>query len=232
MALAPVLVSVYSAGGAVRIAAAGCAAGAAIAGIGLIRRSSGHDLLYVPDHAPVETNRAAIGGAAGAPVPPALPPPVPLAAAPLGEWPVGRRPAAVEAPPTPIAPAVPASIPMNGVVPPLELIAPAGRRRWLRELVENGPVVLVLSVNGGDDERDALVLELRDEGIGVAVITPTGDGHSYTCPLAFETLVAPHGGVFMIDRGCRLRLAFAATEPGQWIAASIVRGRLRRMVAA
>ena len=73
MAAAPVLVSLYSAAAAVQIAAVGCVCGAVLAGVALIRRASGSDLLYVPDHAAVETNRAAIGGAAGAPVPPAVP---------------------------------------------------------------------------------------------------------------------------------------------------------------
>lgn len=227
MAAAPLLVSINSAGWAVRVAAVGCAGGAALAGLALVRRSSGSDLLYVPDHAAVETNRGAIGGAAGVTVPPLMV---------EGQWPVAERPVLVAVPapepentrelpkPTPVV--------MNGVIAPIELVAPAGRRRWLRELVEDGPIVLVLTVEGQDADRDQLVLALRDEGVDVVVVSLDGAGHTYTCALAFEALAAERGGVFVVDRGCRLRLAFAAQTPGEWITASIVRSRLRRLAAA
>ncbi len=76
------------------------------------------------------------------------------------------------------------------------------------------------------------MLALREAGVATTVVSRDGAGHTYTCALAFEALAAEHGGVFLIDRGCRLRLAFAATEPGEWIPASIVRSRLRRLAAA
>ena len=126
----------------------------------------------------------------------------------------------------------PTPVVMNGVIAPIELVAPAGRRRWLRELVEDGPIVLVLTVEGQDADRDQLVLALRDEGVDVVVVSLDGAGHTYTCALAFEALAAERGGVFVVDRGCRLRLAFAAQTPGEWITASIVRSRLRRLAAA
>ena len=217
MAAAPVLVSLYSAAAAVQIAAVGCLCGGVLAGVALIRRTSGSDLLYIPDHAAVETNRAAIGGAAGAPVPA-----------------VGPVLAAVPEPsPEPEAPMriVPA-VAMNGVVGPLELVAPSGNRRWLRETVEEKPVVLVLTVTAQDAERDAVVLALREAGVATTVVSRDGAGHTFTCGLAFDTLSAEHGGVFLIDRGCRLRLAFAATRPGEWIPASMVLSRLRRLAAA
>lgn len=235
MAAAPVLVSLYSAAAAVQIAAVGCLCGGVLAGVALIRRTSGSDLLYIPDHAAVETNRAAIGGAAGAPVP---------QPAPAAEPQPAERPAVVPAV-APVLSAVPEPSPepeapmrivpavaMNGVVGPLELVAPSGNRRWLRETVEEKPVVLVLTVTAQDAERDAVVLALREAGVATTVVSRDGAGHTFTCGLAFDTLSAEHGGVFLIDRGCRLRLAFAATRPGEWIPASMVLSRLRRLAAA
>ena len=231
MAAAPVLVSINSAGWAVRVAAVGCAGGAALAGFALVRRSTGDDLLYVPDHAAVETSRAAIGGAAAVelatPVPPVMVD---------GQWPVVERPVLAAVPvladvegaanrkPVPVA--------MNGVIPPFELVAPAGRRRWLRELVEDGPIVLVLTVESNDAARNELVLALRDDDVEVVVVSLDGAGHTYTGALAFESLAAPRGGLFVVDRGCRLRLAFAADRPGEWVPLSTVQSRLRRLVAA
>jgi hypothetical protein len=233
MAAAPVLVSLYSAAVAVQIAAVGCVCGGVLAGVALIRRTSGSDLLYIPDHAAVETNRAAIGGAAGAPVPP----PVPAVDQPWVELPPAMPVPVLAAVPEPAPEADPparlvATVAMNGVVGPLELVAPSGNRRWLREMVEDAPVVLVLTVAAQDADRDAVVLALREAGVATTVVSRDGAGHTFTCGLAFDTLSAVHGGVFLIDRGCRLRLAFAATQPGEWIPASMVLSRLRRLAAA
>ena len=93
-------------------------------------------------------------------------------------------------------------------------------------------MVLVLTVAAQDADRDAVVLALREAGVATTVVSRDGAGHTFTCGLAFDTLSAAHGGVFLIDRGCRLRLAFAATQPGEWIPASMVLSRLRRLAAA
>jgi hypothetical protein len=152
---------------------------------------------------------------------------------PVGTWPVVDRPEAEPAPALalvpPVAPGGPPAL--NDVLPPLELVSPGGGRRWLRDLVLDRPLVLVLSTTGRDPIRDELVGTLADEGVTSAVVTADGAGHTYASVLAFEALDAPHGGVFVVDCACRLRLAYTALAPGEWLPASTVRSRVRRLAA-
>ena len=60
--------------------------------------------------------------------------------------------------------------------------------------------MLVLTVAAQDADRDAVVLALREAGVATTVVSRDGAGHTFTCGLAFDTLSAAHGGVFLIDR--------------------------------
>ena len=234
MAAAPVLVSLYSAAAAVQFTAVGCLCGGVLAGVALIRRTSGSDLLYVPDHAAVETNRAAIGGPPGpryrlrSPPLRSSPPSVP----PLFRlWlPCWRR------------------LPTGARARPTRADRGHGRHERRRWAARAGRAVGAQAVAAGDGrgqprgtgaDGDRPGRRPRCGGARAARGRsghhggqPDGAGHTFTCGLAFDTLSAECGGVFLIDRGCRLRLAFAATEPGEWIPASMVLSRLRRLSAA
>ncbi len=106
---------------------------------------------------------------------------------------------------------------LDGVVGPLELGA-----RTLADLIADGPLVLILSSTARDARRDALVGALRGGGATVEVCDSAA---------AREELGAPVGGVFVIDRDGRLRLAFAPARRGAWISPTTVLSRLRRLAA-
>jgi hypothetical protein len=114
----------------------------------------------------------------------------------------------------------------------------------LAQLTADGPVVLALFGGGSPDpERLAMLDDLAVSGAAVHAVTA-----SDTTPETLEGvswMIDPTGagfhalgltrdrsGLFVLDRGAVLRLAFAEPQEGGWIPASIVRSRLSRMANA
>jgi hypothetical protein len=148
--------------------------------------------------------------------------------------------------------------PLDHVLTPFELRAPSGAVVSIEELAAPAPVVLVLlESNRSPDPRLAM---LRELGRGAAaaggsmVIVSAGDcaagrqleaariagwmtdpGDAFRILGAAERKrgrVRRRAGVFVVDRELALRFAFVATEPDQWVPASFVLSRLRRLVAS
>ncbi len=136
-----------------------------------------------------------------APAPVVTPPPPAIA----GQWPAASPPAVAV---------------LNEALPPL-MVNVDGARRWIADVVDAGPLVVVVSVEPRDARRDALMAAVRKAGVRVILVSRS--------PAAVQMFGAPAGGVFVIDCGCRLRLAFAAARPGEWIAPATVISRVRRL---
>ncbi len=147
--------------------------------------------------------------------------------------------------------------PLDQTLEPFELKDGSGSAVGLDRLVSSGP--LVLAALEGNDSPDPRLAMLRELGRGTAdygarlVVASDGDcaagrqleaagiaswlrdagGGFRTLGLTERRLgrTRRRSGLFVVDRERVLRFAFVAREPGQWIPASIVLSRLRRLSA-
>ena len=199
LALAPLIAGRLSTGATLRVVAAGCVISGVVAGICLVGGRQGADDLLEQPEA--------------------------TAAARSGD--------------------------LGVTVTPFELLDDRGWPVPLAELVADGPAVLVLTGGEFDDARVAMLREAalglstaarlvvvsrrecatgrRLEAVRVArwLRDHSGDG--------FRALQLPSGrrsrdaGVFVIDGDGVLRFAYRSGDPGEWIPASFVLSRLRRL---
>jgi HD domain len=147
--------------------------------------------------------------------------------------------------------------PLDRTLDPFDLSDASGAAVALDELVRSGP--LVLAAVEGDASPDPRLAMLRELGRGAAecgsrlVVVSAGDcaagrqletariaswlrdaGHAFQALGLTERRrgrTRRRSGVFVVDRQRELRFAFASREPDQWIPASMVLARLRRLAA-
>ena len=151
-------------------------------------------------------------------------------------------------------------------MPPLDaqlgavcLTEPAGGSVPLDDLVREGPAVLAVLRDDGDESRTAMLRELGQRMRGSAarlVLVSEGDsalGRQLSVVRAARWLTDPDGsvcealglieqrrlrkskrrdGVFVVDPDRVVRFVFIAQEPGQWVPASFVASRLERLGSA
>jgi peroxiredoxin len=145
---------------------------------------------------------------------------------------------------------------LDQTLPAFELTEADGGRVALATLVQSGPVVLA-ALDGGRPcaERASMLAELghgaAELGAELVVVAPgpsapapeadaagrwmTDAGHAFAAlQLVHRRLgrTRRRCGVFVIDQERVLRFAFATDSPEEWIPASVVLSRLRRLVAA
>ena len=145
--------------------------------------------------------------------------------------------------------------PLDAQLGPICLTEPDGGSVALADLVREGPAVLALLQDDGDDSRTAMLRELGQRMRGSAarlVLVSPGDsavGRQLSVVRAARWLTDPDGevcealglleqrrmrksrrrdGVFVVDTSLVVRFVFIAQEPGQWVPASFVASRLER----
>lgn len=146
--------------------------------------------------------------------------------------------------------------PLDAQLPAICLIEPDGGSVPLDDLVCEGPAVLAVLQDDGDESRTAMLRELGQRMRGSSarlVLISEGDsrvGRQLSVVRAARWLTDPDGrvcealglleqrrlrksrrrdGVFVIDGNRVVRFVFVAQEPGQWVPASFVASRLERL---
>jgi hypothetical protein len=149
--------------------------------------------------------------------------------------------------------------PLDAQLPAISLTEPDGGCVPLDDLVREGPAVLAVLQDDGDESRTAMLRELGQRMRGSAarlVLVSPGDsavGRQLSVVRAARWLMDPGGdmcrelglleqrrmrksrrrdGVFVVDTNRIVRFVFVAQEPGQWVPASFVASRLERLGSA
>ena len=146
--------------------------------------------------------------------------------------------------------------PLDAQLAAICLTEPGGGSVPLDDLVREGPAVLAVLQDDGDESRTAMLRELGQRMRGSAarlVLVSEGDstvGRQLSVVRAARWLTDPEGevcealgllkqrrlrksrrrdGVFVLDSNRVVRFVFIAQEPGQWVPASFVASRLERL---
>jgi hypothetical protein len=146
--------------------------------------------------------------------------------------------------------------PLDAQLSAICLTEPDGGAVPLDDLVREGPAVLAVLRDDGDESRTAMLRELGQRMRGSAarlVLISEGDskvGRQLSVVRAARWLTDPDGrvceelglveqrrlrksrrrdGVFVLDSNRVVRFVFVAQEPGQWVPASFVASRLERL---
>ncbi len=149
--------------------------------------------------------------------------------------------------------------PLDAQLAAICLTEPGGGSVPLDDLVREGPAVLAVLQDDGDESRTAMLRELGQRMRGSAarlVLVSEGDstvGRQLSVVRAARWLTDPEGevcealglikqrrlrksrrrdGVFVLDSNRVVRFVFIAQEPGQWVPASFVASRLERLGSA
>ena len=149
--------------------------------------------------------------------------------------------------------------PLDAQLAAICLTEPGGGSVPLDDLVREGPAVLAVLQDDGDESRTAMLRELGQRMRGSAarlVLVSEGDstvGRQLSVVRAARWLTDPEGevcealgllkqrrlrksrrrdGVFVLDSNRVVRFVFIAQEPGQWVPPSFVASRLERLGSA